>query len=55
MGNLRLTDEKLNIEKLRSKFLIDSHDLIKNHEIIEWFFPIHGSGKRPLSNKELNV
>ena len=55
MGLLKLTDKKLSIKKLRQTFIDKCEEFLKNLEIIEWFFPISKEGKRPLSNKEINV
>ena len=55
MGFIKLTADKLKIKKLREVFLDQRDELIDNHDIIQWFFPVTRFGKRPLSKKETNV
>jgi hypothetical protein len=55
MGLIKLTPDKLKIKKLHQVFIDTRDELIEKYDIIEWFFPVTRSGKRPLSKEEMNV
>ncbi len=55
MGLIKLTPDKLKIKKLHQVFIDRRDELIEKYDIIEWFFPVSRSGKRPLSKEEMNV